>query len=93
MRVSHFTQGESVGLILAPSIAVLAKHREEAEECAQPFAGSQPRQCCALLHGREPLAHPFHGGFRRRIPVSWQSCLCCSVSGGSNRINSVSARD
>lgn len=76
MSVSHLPQGESVGLILTPAIAVLVEHREGAEECAQPFAGSQPRLSCmagSLLPTRFTVdlggRSRFHGSHSAAMPV------------------------
>lgn len=81
-----------MGLILQPSVGVLASSREGAQhfkECVLVIhrltAWSLPYSPAALHH-RKALAHLFHGGFRRRNLVAWQSFssnICVRPSGSN----------
>lgn len=79
MSVSHLAQGESAGPILTPSVAVLAEHREGAEDVLShpqaPSPGSAVLSCMAgsLLPARFMLhlrgRSRFHGRHSAAMPL------------------------
>lgn len=104
LRTAFIMKPEQASFPICPnSQSFSAAPAESTGECftlhPRGVCGSDPDtldSCSGTGKDEEPPVPAVHGAFRRKIAVHGRrsaAMLCCRTSGGSNRINSLSARD